>query len=171
MKSMKIVIMILAVVLFSTVGAQAQTAPKIGYVDLSRLFDEYNKTKDYDAVLEKQHNTYQTEREKRLTKIKDAQGKVSLLKDAEKTKLEQEMEKDRTDLLQFDKDQQTDLKKQRDEKIREILTEIEKVVKDYAGKEKYSLILNDRVLIFGGPEMNVTEPILKTLNEGYKKPN
>ena len=91
MKSAKIVFMMMAVVLFSTVGAQAQTAPKIGYVDLSRLFDEYNKTKESDKVLEQQHNVYQTEREKRLTKIKDSQGKLSLLKDAEKTKLEAEV--------------------------------------------------------------------------------
>lgn len=171
MKSMKIAIMILAVTLFSTVGVQAQVAPKIGYVNLSRLFDEYTKTKEYDKVLEQQHNIYQTERDKRLTNIKDAQGKLSLLKDAEKTKVEQQLEKDRTDLLEFDKSQQTDLRKQRDDKIREILTEIEKVVKDYAAKEKFSFILNDRVLIYGGPEMDVTEPILKTLNEGYKKPN
>ena len=171
MKSFRIVLMVLAVVMFTTVGAHAQAALKIGYVDLSRLFDEYGKTKDYDAVLEKQHTAYQTERDKRVTKIKDAQGKLSLLKDAEKAKLEQQMEKDRTDLLEFDKGQQTELKKQRDDKIREILTEIEKVVKDYAQKEKFTLILNDRVLIYGGQELNVTEPILKVLNDGYKKVN
>ena len=161
----------LALVLFSTIGAQAQAAPKIGYVDLSRLFDEYGKTKDYDAVLEKANNVYQAEREKKLAKVKDSQGKLSLLKDAEKAKLQQEIDKDRSDLLEYDRQQQTDLKKQRDEKIKEILAEIEKVVKNYAEKEKFSLILNDRVLIFGGQEMNVTDPILKTLNEGYKKAN
>ena len=171
MKSIKIVLIMSAVILFGTIGANAQAAPKIGYVDLSRLFDQYGKTKDYDAVLEKQHNAYQTERDKRLAKIKDSQGKLALLKDAEKTKLEQEMEKDKTDILEFDKEQQTDLRKQRDDKIREILTEIEKVVKGYAEKEKFSIILNDRVLIYGGQEMNVTEPILKVLNEGYKKVN
>ena len=81
------------------------------------------------------------------------------------------MAQDKTDLLELDKEQQTHIRKQRDEKIREILAEIEKVVKDYATKEKFSFILNDRVLIYGGPEMNITEPILKVLNEGYKKPN
>ena len=169
MKSVKIVLMMFAVILFSTIGAYAQAAPKIGYVDLSRLFDEYGKTKDYDTVLEQQNKVYQSEREKKLAAIKDAQGKIPLLKDAEKTKLEQQMEKDRSNLLEFDRQQQTELKKQRDEKIREILLEIEKVVKTYAEKEKFSLILNDRVLIYGGQEMNITEPILKVLNEGYQK--
>ena len=169
MKSFKIASVLALIVLFSAASAQAQSAGKIGYVDLSRIFDEYTKTKEYDAVLEKKHSDYQAERDKRLSKIKDAQGKLALLKAEEKAKLEADMEKDRTDLLEFDRQQQTDLRKQRDEKIREILLEIEKVVKDYAEKEKFSLILNDRVLIFGAPEINVTDPILKTLNDSYKK--
>ena len=169
MKSIKVFWVLFMAVLLAGLTAQAQGVEgKIGYVDLSRLFDGYSKTKDYDVVLEQQYNQYQQEREKRLAKIKDEQGKLALLKDEEKTKLEGEMEKERTDLIEFDRQQQTDLRKQQDEKRREILLEVEKVVKDYAEKEKFSLILNDRVLIYGGQEMDVTDPILKTLNAGYK---
>ena len=170
MKSIRVLFLVFVALLLAGLTAQAQNiSGKIGYVDLSRLFDGYTKTKDYDVVLEQQYNEYQKEREKRLTKIKDEQGKLALLKNEEKSKLEGEMEKERTDLIEFDRLQQTDLKKSQDDKRREILLEVEKVVKDYAEKEKFSLILNDRVLIYGGQEMDVTEPILKTLNDGYKK--
>ncbi len=168
MKSLR-VMMVMFVLAFLTGGLAQAADMKIGYVDLAKVFDEYNKTKDYDVVLEQQHNKYVQERDTRLQKIKDAQGKLSLLKEEEKGKLQEQMEKDRQDLLQFDSQQQTELKKQRDEKIREILGEIEKVTKDYAEKEKYTLILNDRVLIYGGTDMNLTEQILKILNDGYKK--
>ena len=171
MKSFKVISLIGAFILVTTLGGYAQglEGKKVGYVDLSRLFDDYSKTKEYDAVLEKRHSEYEAVRNKKLDKIREDQGKLALLKDAEKAKLQEEMDKDRTELLEFDRQQQTELKKDRDEKIREILLEIEKVVRDFADKEKFSLILNDRVLIYGGKEMDVTDQVLKILNDSVKK--
>ena len=59
----------------------------------------------------------------------------------------------------------SDLTKERNEKIREILLEIEKIVSDYAEKEGYEIILNDRVLIYGNQNKNLTENILAILNQ------
>ena len=171
MKSLKVLLsMAFLLTVFLALNGKAQAADmKIAYVDLSRIFDEYGKTKEYDAVLEKKHSEYEAARNKKLDKIKDEQNKLSLLKEEEKAKLQEDMDKDRADLLEFDRQQQTDLRKQRDEKIREILLEIEKIVRGYAEKEKLSLVLNDKVLIYGGKEMDITEKILKMLNETYKK--
>jgi Skp family chaperone for outer membrane proteins len=44
------------------------------------------------------------------------------------------------------------------------LLEIEGVVKDYAQKEKYDIILNDRVLIYGAESFDLTKTILDLLN-------
>ena len=167
MKGFKVgAVLVLSILLMSS-RANAQMSGKVAYVDLSRLFDEYTKTKEYDKVLEEQHNKYQQARDTKLQKIKDAQAKLALLKEDEKAKLQDQMERDRQTLLEFDNQQQTELRKQRDEKIREILQEIEKVVKDFAEKEKYDMILNDRVLVYGNPDMNQTEKILKLLNDSY----
>ncbi len=154
--------------LTTAVHAQSLEGKKVAYVDLSLLFDNYSKTKEYDAILEKKHSEYEDARNKKLDKIREAQNKLALLKDAEKAKLQEEMDKQRADLLEFDRQQQTDLKKQRDEKIREILLEIEKVVRTFAEKEKYAMIFNDRVLIYANKDMDITEKILKLLNEGSK---
>ena len=168
MKTLKVLSMVSIFTLFLTAGAFAQSAgEKIGYVDLSRVFDEYSKTKEYDAVLEKKNSEYQDARNKKLDKIREEQGKLALLKENEKAKLQESMDKDKADLLEFDRQQQTDLKKQRDEKIREILLEIEKIVRDFAEKEKYSYILNDRVLIYGDKSKDLTEKVLKLLNDSY----
>ena len=160
--------LILFVSLFLVNSSFAESATgKIGFVNLSRIFDEYTKTKEYDALLEKKHSTFQEEHKEKLQNIKDAESKLSLMKESEKNKLQSQIEKDKNDLLAFDRQRQTDLKKERDEKVRDILSEIEKVVKDYASKENYSLILNDRVLIFGGDNLDITNQILKLLNEKY----
>lgn len=142
---------------------------KIGYLDLSRVFDEYQKTKEYDAALEVRHNAFEKERNVKIDKLKEAQGKMALLKEDEKAKVQQEIESLRADLMEFDRQNKTDLTKERDEKIREILLEIEKVVSDYAKKQNYSFIFNDRVLIYGAEPLNVSEDVLKILNAGYSK--
>ena len=49
---------------------------KVAYVDLSKVFDSYQKTKEYDAVLEKENTAFQEERNKMIEKVRDAQGKL-----------------------------------------------------------------------------------------------
>ena len=157
----------LAGLIFASVASAA--SDKIGYVDLSRLFDQYEKTKEYDAVLEIQHKEYESERNSRVEQLKTTQNKLSLMKESEKEKLQNELDKMRAELLEFDRQQQTELRKKRDEKIREILLEIEDIVKKYAKKNKYDVILNDRVLIYGQENLDITEKILSNLNSGFSK--
>jgi len=61
-----------------------------------------------------------------------------------------------------------DLRKERDEKLKEILQDIEKVVQSYAQKNGYDFIFNDRVLLYGAANADVTQDIVDLLNGGYK---
>jgi len=168
-KSLRILSFVLAFIFVATFNAHAKPFDgKIGFVDLSRVFNEYKKTKEYDAVLEKENTTFQDERNKMIDKIRDAQSKLALLKEDEKKKLQDDIDKQKAALLDFSRAKSTDLTKKRDEKIREILLEIEKIVSDYSKKEGYTFVLNDRVLIFGDQQMNITETVVKMLNDNYK---
>ena len=102
-----------------------------------------------------------------IEKIRDAQGKLALLKESEKQKTQGDIDKQKADLIEFDKQKRTELAKQRDEKVREILLEIEKNVSEMAKKEGYDMIFNDRVLVYGDQGMNLTEKVLKGLNDSY----
>jgi len=158
-------------VLVFSVSAQAQSldGKKIGYLDLSRVFDEYAKTKEYDSYLEGKHKGFEKERNAKIEKLREEQGKLALLKDDEKGKVQEEIDRLRSEILEFDRQQSTELTKERDEKIREVLLEIEKVVSDFAKKENYALVLNDRVLIYGNDVYNITTKILEVLNANYSK--
>ena len=170
MKNLKIMALTTVFLLNFVFAAHAQgAAMKVAFLDLSRVFDNYGKTKEYDAILEGEQKAYEKERNEKLDKLKEAEGKLAALTEAEKSKMEQQIEQMKSDLLAFDQAKRTDLTKKRDEKIREILLEIEKIVSDYAKKEKYDLILNDRVLIYGNETMDVTEQVIKTMNESYNK--
>ena len=149
--------------------AQTLDGKKVGYLDLSKVFDEYTKTKEYDTNLEAKHKEFENERNDKIDKLKAAQAKLPALNDAEKNKLQGEIDGMVNDLKEFDRVKGTDFTKERNEKIREILLEIEKVVSDYAKKENFAFVLNDRVLIFGDEPYDITAPITKILNDSYKK--
>lgn len=168
MKTIRLLLVLLLAFTFVVPIASAKEV-KIGYVNLGRLFDEYYKTKEYDKKLEAEHGDFVKEREAKAEKIRESMNKLGLLTDDQKTKLETEIEEMKTDLIEFDKQKQTDLTKKRNEKIREILLEIEKIVSDHADKEGYSVILNDRVLIYGNQSLDLTETILTILNSDKKK--
>jgi outer membrane protein len=151
-----------------TAKANAQEL-KIAYVDLSRLFSEYGKTKDYDKVLTDKENAYGSERDKKVTEIKGFQDKLNLLSDKEKQAKKTELETKVKTLQDYDKQKQTDLRKEQDEKMKDILKDIEAAVKKYAEGQGYTMVLNDRVLVYQDKTLNITDKIIEILNGGYKK--
>lgn len=162
-KHLLFIMLVMGVVMSATSGFAQES--KIGFVNLSRLFDEYSKTKDYDAKLEVKHKNFEDARNQRIEKIRESQGKLALLAENKRAELEVDIENMKADLLEFDRQMKADLTKERNDKIREILLEIENKVSEYAQKEKYSLILNDRVLIYGAKTIDLTEELLKILNK------
>lgn len=152
------------VALFWARVSLAQTALKIGYVSLTKVFDQYKKTVDYDKALEQRSTEYKKQLNDMVAKIQEAERKLTLLKEEDRAKLADQTDKDKEALKEFMQKNETDLRKDRDDKIREILLEIEGVVKDYAQKEKYDIILNDRVLIYGSEPFDLTQKILDLLN-------
>ena len=142
---------------------------KFAYVDLSRIFNEYSKTKDYDKSLTSKEETYNTERDKKVEEIKQLQDKINLLSEKEKESKKGDLENKMKTLNDFDREKQTDLRKEQDEKMKEILKDIEETVKKYAEKEGYTLVFNDRVLVYQTKSMEITSQIVNKLNNKGSK--
>jgi outer membrane protein len=151
------------------IKATAFAADKFAYVDLSRLFSEYSKTKDYDKILGDKEQTYNTEREKRVNEIKQLQEKINLLSEKEKESKKTEFEAKLKTLSDFDRQQQTDLRKDQDEKMKEILKDIEEAVRQYSEKEGYTMVFNDRVLVYQNKTLDITDKINEILGKGIKR--
>ena len=147
----------------------AQAAEKFAYVDLSRAFSEYNKTKDYDKVLSDKENSYSQDREKKVNEVKQFQDKMNLLGDKEKETKKAEMETKVKALQEYDRQKQTDLRKEQDEKMKEILKDIEDTVKKYSEKEGYTFVFNNRVLVYENKSFDITDKVVELLNKSYKK--
>ncbi|HNW39101.1 MAG TPA: OmpH family outer membrane protein [Candidatus Omnitrophota bacterium] len=146
----------------------AFAADKFAYIDLSRTFSEYNKTKGYDKTLSDKEKVYTDERDKKVADLKAFQDKVSLLNDKEREAKGAELQAKVKDFQEYDKQKQGDLRKEQEEKMKEILKDIEEAVKKYAEKEGYTLVFNDRVLVYQTKSMDITNQIVAALNSGKK---
>ena len=144
-------------------------AEKFAYVDLSRTFSEYIKTKEYDKALSDKENVYSAEREKKVNEIKQFQDKMNLLSDKEKEAKKADLDSKVKTFQDYDRQRQTDLRKEQDEKMKEILKDIEDAVKQYSEKEGYTLVFNDRVLVYQNKSLDITDKIVGILNKSYKK--
>lgn len=149
--------------------SNAIAAEKFAYVDLSKVFSEYNKTKDYDKVLGTKEDSYNKERDKKVDELKKFQEKLDLLSDREREKKEKELEGKLKVLQDYDREQQTDLRKEQDEKLKEIMKDIEDAVRKYSEKEGYTFVFNDRVLVYQVKNLDITDKIIDILNKGYRR--
>ncbi|MFC1624003.1 OmpH family outer membrane protein [Candidatus Omnitrophota bacterium] len=149
--------------------ALAQEDDKVGFVDLSRAFDEYQKTKDFDRDLEKKGDIKQEQREKLVREIRKMRDEVELMNEKARAKKEKDIEADIKSLQEFDQGAKTSLTKDRDDMVRDILKEMSDIIQEYGDKNGYSIILNDRVLLFGSKQLDLTDEIIKILNNNYKR--
>lgn len=170
MKKTKLIFVIFLLLIF--IGASAafcQTDFKVGYIDVSKIFDQYEKTKESDKVLEAELNKRQGERDKLLNEVKRMRDELELLSEDAKKKKQGAIDEKVKDLDEFDRKAKDELKKERDVLMRDILKEIDDVIADYAKTNGYTLIFNDRVLLYGNETMDLTDEIIKILNKKYKR--
>ncbi len=154
--------------MFVFTGVASAADYKFAYVDITRVFSDYNKTKEYDKLLGSKEDGYTKDREKRVAEIKQYQDKLSLLSDKEKAAKKTEFESKLKVLQDFDREKQTDLRKEQDDKMKEILKDIEDVVKKYAEKEGVTFVFNDRVLVYQDKKLDISDKIIEELNKTYK---
>jgi len=164
----KAVILWTAIIGLALFVGSAQAADKFGYIDLSRTFSEYNKTKGYDKTLSDKEKSYTDERDKKVADLKAFQDKLSLLNDKEREAKGAELQAKVKAFQDYDRGKQETLRKEQDERMKEILKDIEEAVKKYSEKEGYTLVFNDRVLVYQTKTMDITNQIVAILNSSSK---
>jgi outer membrane protein len=169
MRLSKVILVSAAAFLFlAAAPVFAESQGKIGYIDLSRAFDEYQKTKDFDKELEGKGDLKQREREKLVQDVRKMREELELMNKNAREKKEADIESKIKSLQEFDQEAKTDLTKDRDNMVKDILKEMSDVIKGYGEKNGYSIIINDRVLLYGDSTIDLTNEIIKILNDTYK---
>jgi len=142
----------------------AHAADKFAYVDLTKVFSEYVKTKDFDKALGERQKAYEAERDKMINELKQLQDKMNLLSDKEKEAKRPDLETKVKNFQDVDRQKQADLRKEQDEKMKELLKDINDAIKQFAEKEGYTLIFNDRILVYQDKNLDITDKIIDIVN-------
>ncbi len=166
----KLVMAVAAVFIFGTVFAGLADLAyskeyKMGYVDLAKVFDEYKKTKDSEKNLEEKGKGKEAERKKMVDELRKLKDEQALLSEKAKAEKQTIIDSKIKDLQDFDRKTRDDLLKERNDMLGGILKDIEKVVTDYAKETGYDIVLNSRMLLYGGESYDLTAEILKRLNK------
>ena len=162
------IIHLMGVIFLSCSPAQAE-GEKFAFIDVAKVFDDYQKTKDNDSVLQKEAEVKEEERNSLVQGIRQLKDETELLSDDAKLSKQAEIDKKVGALQEFDLEARKTLGEQRRGMIQEIFNDIDVVVQEYGKKNNLDFILNDRAVLYHRPDRNVTEVVLKELNKNYSK--
>lgn len=138
-------------------------------VDIGKVFDEYDKTKDFDKGFQQEENSKQKERDAYIYEIRRLRDEQAVMAEDAKASKQAAIDEQAGKLEDFDKGVKEKLKQKRNDAVREVFTDIEGTLKQYGERKGYDFILNDRAVLYRPDNKDITQEVLKDLNEGYKK--
>lgn len=163
-------VFILSGLVFSQGTQAANTSNlKIGYVNYAALFQGYDKTKEAYVKLKEKSQEKQKQGEKLVEEVRNMKNELELLSDRQRDKKQVEIDERIRRLQDFEREAKVDLDREKDSIEKEIFKEIEAVINDYSVKKGYSMILTDRVVVYGDGQYDITREILNLLNSKYRK--
>ncbi|MBI4322802.1 MAG: OmpH family outer membrane protein [Candidatus Omnitrophica bacterium] len=140
---------------------------KLGYVNILKVFDGYQRTADSKQVLEQKGKQKQTELEGDFNELKKLRQSLELLNDQAKETKAREIEERSDEFKRLKTRSERELVREQNQLANQILGEIDQAVAEYAKANGFSVILDDRSLLYGEDAYNVTDAVLKLLNQRY----
>ncbi len=163
-----ITIGVIAVIFTFLLCRPASAELKIGYVDFIKVFNNYEKTIQLEQELEKKREEKQQEREKLVDEIRKLKEEMELLSEEGRKKKQAEMNEKLKKLQEFDRQASKNLLKEKDDAAREIIEEFDALIKQIGKEDGYNFILNERFILYGEDQYDLTDRVLETLNKKYK---
>lgn len=145
----------------------APAAGKSAYVDVAKVFDEYQKTKDNDQTLQADGKKKEMERDTLVHEIRQMKDELALLRDDAKAKKQQAMDAKIKALQDFDQGARQELGEKRNEVVRAIFKDIDDAVQRYGQRKGLDLIFNERALVYHNAQNDITKEIIDEINKDY----
>ncbi|HRZ86871.1 MAG TPA: OmpH family outer membrane protein [bacterium] len=161
---------VVALMFVCGIAAKSHAAEmKLGYIDMEKVFNEYEKTKTANAKLQDEQKKKRSDAEKMVTDINKLKEESELLSDDAKKGKEAMIKEKIKELRDYEKDTVNEIRDKLLSLRKEILDEITKIVDEKGKKEGYTYIFISDVMIFKDKAGDITEDVLKTLNAKSKK--
>lgn len=170
-KNSKIVLSTIIITLLLTSLAYTKEL-KIGVVDVERVYNEYEKAKSAREEIQKERTEKQIELSKKQAELKrlvdEYNQKKSKLKEDEMKNYEKKINDLTTEINTFVRLTNQQLIEENRKKTQALLNDIAKVIQDYASKNGYDLIVDKKSLPYFSNSFDISEEIIKILNQKVK---
>lgn len=150
---------------------------KIAYIDIEEVIKEYKGMKDAQKEMDVKEGDYKKALDQLAVGyqngLKEYQEKGRAMSAQKRQQTENTLMQQQQMLNQQQQQAQQELQKYGQEKMDEINEDIQDFVADYAKKHGYSYILGTseqtRAVLYGDSKSDITDEILESLNDDYKK--
>lgn len=168
-RSLVVSVLVLVTCHLSLVTPVSAQELKIGSVNVAKLFDEYERTKQLDRALEQKGQQKETELSQKVGELKKLREGLELLNEDARASRQLQAEERADELQRFRRHTAQQLRRERDEAAQSILQEIEQVVQEYAAGNGFAFILDGRSILYGTATSDVTGEVLTRLNARFAK--
>ena len=168
MKRIIVTLFAVAIALSVSAGAWAQSA-KIGYVDVLKVFNDYDKTKEYEKSLDIKKKEIEKKLIAKREEIEKGKSKLSLLKEDKKAGAEEKLRDQLKEYEVIGRKAEADMKRIVIDQMTEIKGDMDKVIQRYAKSNKFDFILDANSVLYGNAGSDLTDEILAITNKAYKK--
>jgi outer membrane protein len=147
--------------------AQAQEL-KIGYVNSERVLRDAAPAKAAQAKLEAEFSKRERELADVASKLKASSDQLErdapTLAESDRSRRQRDLVEQDREFQRKRREFQEDLNQRKNEELTAVVERANKVIKQIFETEKYDLIVQEAV--FAGPRVDITEKVIKSLNNG-----
>ena len=149
--------------------AAASGPVKIGVIDVGQLLAGSPKAKAIGEQLKKEFQVRESAMISADKSIKEKEGKLernkSVMGEIERTKLEKEVYASKRDLARMQNEFREDTSIRQREETDKFFKDVRVIIKDIAKAERYNLIISAEAAPYWDDKVNITEQVLKKLNQ------
>ena len=168
----------LAIVFLTLIGLTACQQQKIGFVDNGVLINEYQERKDIEANLNTKIEAFKVRTDSLRSafelEIKEAELKARKMSQTAIQKLSQELQQKEQVLSQRVQFEQQQIAQESQSLNDSIIKRVKAFVQSYGESNSYNYILGSNEagsVLYGEEASDLTQEILKALNESYNSKN
>ncbi len=143
---------------------------KIGYVNSERVLREAEPAKRAQAKLEAEFGKREKDLNDQNNALRAKAEKLDkdspTLSEAEKTRRQRELVEEDRDLQRKHREFQEDLTQRKNEELSSVAERANRAIKAIGDAEKYDMILQDQLVIYFSPRVDITKKVIDALNAG-----
>jgi Skp family chaperone for outer membrane proteins len=140
---------------------------KVGYVNVTKILEGYQRAKDDETTLTNEGQAKQKQRDGMVEAIRKLKDEQNLLSDDAKAKKQDEIDQKVRELQDFDMATRQQLTEKRRNMLRDIFNDIDVVVKSYAERKGLDFVFSENVLLYHNPKFDGTTEVLDELNRNF----